>query len=446
MKNIIKKISLILIVPIFVLAFVIACGEKAPNVESVKINSESVVNLKVGQTMTFTATITPAKADQSVEWSIDEGATATEATVSHTGVFSAGNVPGTAVLRATSQKDSTKSDTVTINITEDQVIVDVESITIQGDSEVSVKVNQTRKFEVTILPENATNKNVVWSIESGATATGAEITQDGTFTAGATPGTAVVRVEWEESEEVYDTVTVTVLPDVQGVSISGDKERAIVAGSSETLSFTTTPAGISEDYFVWEVIETDLDDTEYALEDGVFYAAENTSGYAVLKVSYIADSSISDTLVINVNYNIQTKHTVRFYKEDGETLIYEAQVVHGMTAPNPNYYVLGYEVTWDKSLENITQDTNFVAQLSPIEYTVIYYKEVADGEYEAISINGQTSQTVSFGEQATPPALEDYQVEGKTFINWRVVKEGNTFKLYAEYISNTPETPAPEGE
>jgi hypothetical protein len=445
MKNILKKICLILIVPIFVLAFAIACGEPTPAVESVTINGESVVNLKVGESMTFTATVSPAKANQSVEWSIDEGATATEAAVSHTGEFSAGNVPGTAVLRATSQVNSAKSDTVTINITEDEVTVDVKSITIQGDSEVSVKVNQTRKFEITILPEDATNKNVVWSIESGATATGAQIAQDGTFSAGATTGTAVVRVEWEDSDEVYDTVTVNVIPDVQGVTVSGAKEREVLAGASEELSFTTNPAGVSEEHFVWEVIETDLDETEYVLEDGVFYAAENTSGYVVLKVSYIGDSSISDTLIINVNYDIQTKHTVRFFKEDGDTLVYEALVVHGTNAPNPNYYVLGYEVTWDKPLENITENTDFVAELTPIEYTVIYYKLV-DGEYQAISINGETSQTVAFGEQATPPAVEDYQVEGKTFINWRIEKEGNTFRLYAEYIDNTPETPAPDGE
>lgn len=58
--------------------------------------------------MTFTATVSPQNASQDVEWSIDEGATAAEAAVSADGVFSAGNVPGTAVLRATSKQDKTK--------------------------------------------------------------------------------------------------------------------------------------------------------------------------------------------------------------------------------------------------------------------------------------------------------------------------------------------------
>lgn len=434
--NIIKRISLILVIPIFLMIFAIACGDKLA-IESVTINSEDVVTIKVGQSMTFTATVKPEKANQNVEWSIDEGATATEATVSHTGVFNAGYVAGSAVLRATSEQDSSKLDTITINVVEDEVIIDVESITIEGESEISLKVNQTHTFSVIIQPENATNQTVIWSIEPGATATNAQITNDGVFSSGDVSGIAIVKAQWEDSENIYDTVTVTVTPEVESVSIDGEEERAILAGQSEILTITTSPQGLSQEYFVWEVVETDLGESEYVLEDGVFYAVNNTSGYAIIKVSYVADASIYDTVVININYNIKDLHTVKFYKEDGTTLIFETFVIHGESAVSPNYYVLGYEVTWDKPLDNITEDTDFVAQLSPIEYIVIYYKEVNEGVYEAITINGQTEQVVPFGNQATPPNEADYQVDGKTFINWRIEKEGNTFKLYPEYIVDT---------
>lgn len=334
-----------------------------------------------------------------------------------------------------------KSDTVTINVNADTPqIIDVESVTIEGDSEITLKVNDTHKFTVIIAPENATNKTIVWSIEDGATAAEAQINQDGEFSAGSVPGTAVVRAQWEGDENVYDTVTVTVLPVVESVQFLGDKERAVLAGQDVTLSFVSEPEGLDADNFTLEVIETDLDQDEYVLDNNVFRTAENTSGYAVIKVYYNADPAIYDTVVINVNYNILKKHNVKFYKEDGVTLIYETTVIHGMAAPNVNYYVLGYDVTWDKPLENITQDTEFVALLTPIEYTVIYYKETGDGEYQAIEIDGKTEQKVAFGEQATPPAPEDYQVEGKLFFNWRIEKEGNTFKLYAEYLDIQDDT------
>lgn len=124
-------------------------------------------DLKVGETLQLTATISPADAtEQGISWSVafPSGSKTKEdeptdiATVSDAGLVTA-VAAGDVVVTATSKDgDFTASATISItNVAVESVTIDQETIDVVGNSEV--------QLTATILPANATNKKVTWSLE-----------------------------------------------------------------------------------------------------------------------------------------------------------------------------------------------------------------------------------------------------------------------------------------
>ena len=90
---------------------------------------------------------------------VDDGVTdpATIGTISQQGEFTASGV-GTLTLKATVDG---LEDTIVINVAP----IEVESITINQGESLEVEVGDTFKLTATVLPENATNKEVTWGIK-----------------------------------------------------------------------------------------------------------------------------------------------------------------------------------------------------------------------------------------------------------------------------------------
>ncbi len=135
--------------------------EVAAFVSGIKFDKNEL-ELYNGDTYTLQATILPEDANnKTLSWS---SSSPTIATVDENGMITA-IAAGTATITATATDES--GITATCKVT---VLQHVESITLHTTSG-SIYVGQAKYLRATILPENASNKNVVWSSTNEAVAT-----------------------------------------------------------------------------------------------------------------------------------------------------------------------------------------------------------------------------------------------------------------------------------
>ncbi|MGN1104005.1 MAG: Ig domain-containing protein, partial [Candidatus Coproplasma sp.] len=139
---------------------------------------------------------------QTVTWSIKEGATATGATVSASGLLSAGTVAGSVTVVATSTVDTSKKGEITITVEEAELDLEVE---IAGLTTIAEGGSITLTATVTGVPAGG-ETGVIWSVDDEDVAT---ITQEGVLT-GVTPGTVTVTAKAKADESFYATFDVVI--------------------------------------------------------------------------------------------------------------------------------------------------------------------------------------------------------------------------------------------
>lgn len=145
--------------------------------------SDSSIGLFEGETKQLSASVLPENAsNKTVTWSVSEGND--YVTISETGFVTAVK-EGTAVILAKTTNDLSASCSVTV-LKKDIL---PESITISDES-VTLKAGETKQLSATVLPENASDKTVTWSIIDGEEV--ASVSLNGLITS-ITSGNAVVQ-------------------------------------------------------------------------------------------------------------------------------------------------------------------------------------------------------------------------------------------------------------
>ncbi len=224
--------------------FVSCKGNDTVSVTGVTLN-KTVAELTVGDTETLTGTVMPENAtDKRVEWTSSNEAVATVAG----GVVTA-ITEGTATITVTT-KDGTKTAGCLITvIEEDEEPVPVTGVTLDKPS-IELKPGDSETLTATVVPENATNKNISWESSSDAVAT----VTDGVVTAIA-KGTATITVITEEGEKTAKcTVTVevpVVEPDVYVVGTEMDSSYTTYAVLWKNGTLERLSSGSSEANFVY---------------------------------------------------------------------------------------------------------------------------------------------------------------------------------------------------
>ena len=146
------------------------------NVESVSLNIQSD-ELEIGETVALVATVMPSNAtNKNVTWSSDN---TNVATVNNGVVRAVGE--GSANITATTV-DGNKTATCMITVlpeeepepepepTPEPEVINVESVALNSQNE-ELKIGETTTLVATVMPSNATNKNVVWSSDNTNVAT-----------------------------------------------------------------------------------------------------------------------------------------------------------------------------------------------------------------------------------------------------------------------------------
>ena len=211
------------------------------SVIGITLNQQSATIL-IGDTLRLIPTITPANAtNQNITWT---SSNITIATVNSNGVVTAISA-GTAMITATTQ-DGNRTATCAVMVTTSAVT----GVTL-NQTTASLFAGETVTLVPTILPENATNKNVTWSSNNPAVAT---VSSSGIVTA-VSVGTATITVTTQDGNRTA-TCVVTVSPvSVTDVALN-QTSATIFAGDTLRLNATILPANATNRTVTWSSSNT----------------------------------------------------------------------------------------------------------------------------------------------------------------------------------------------
>jgi len=171
------------------------------NPTGVTISPTGTINLNRGQTRQFSATVLPTNAtNRNVTW---HSSNTRIATVNASGRVTAVGA-GTAVITARTVVGNRASAGTTVRV--NQPVINPTSVRISPTGTVNLNTGQTRQFTPSVLPTNATNRNVTWHSSNTNVAT---VNASGLVTARAA-GTAVITARTVIGNRVSPGTTIRV--------------------------------------------------------------------------------------------------------------------------------------------------------------------------------------------------------------------------------------------
>ena len=188
------------------------------NITDISVFGEfGATTVDVNQTLQIIASITPFEATVfEVEWSITNISGA--GTINNSGVLT-GVLPGTVSVKAKATDGTNISDSTIITITGQSTgDILVTSITVNGQNNATtVGETQSLQMEANILPQNATNQNINWTVTNG---TGSATINASGILNGQTPGTVTVTAYSMDGSNISGSTVITVLqPNVSSIII-----------------------------------------------------------------------------------------------------------------------------------------------------------------------------------------------------------------------------------
>jgi len=205
-------------------------------------------------TLQLTANVTPADAtNKTVTWSILNGTG--QATINSTGLVTAVS-NGTVTARATANDGSGIVGSLVITISSQVIPVTGITVTGTGGSSVISSDNGTLQLTATVLPADATNRTVTWSIVNG---TGqATISSTGLVMALAN-GTVTARATATDGSGVVGSLVITIggqIIPVTSITVTGSDGATAITSDNGTLQLTATvtPSDATNKTVAWSIV------------------------------------------------------------------------------------------------------------------------------------------------------------------------------------------------
>jgi uncharacterized protein YjdB len=263
-------------------------GNGGSNIEitSIELSSPYYKISNKGGSMQIQADILPQNAtNKTLTWSVNDPDLAS---IDQSGLLTAKN-DGTVIISALATDGSLVWDSLYINLT-NQADIMVSSITI-NEQDVTLAPGASKKLSVSILPANATNKEVLWSVDDNKLAM---ITDNGKITA-LREGTVTVKAKSKDGSGVSGTVEVNIIENTSGFEeVTAENEIKIYPVPSSGI---VTLKNEGQTVFLKEVTIYDLKGSE------VFCSLLNNKSSVCLNLShlnkgqYIMNISLSDNSV-----------------------------------------------------------------------------------------------------------------------------------------------------
>lgn len=212
-------------------------AEKTSSITLSKVN----ISLNTGESAVVTATVKTADGStySDVKWSTGDKAIAT---VDANGKITAKG-PGSVIIKATAYDSSYKTAICIVNVNQP-----VTGVSVPSKGEVPVGVTKTVK--PTIIPANASNKNVTFKSSNTSVAV---VDSNGKVT-GKKVGTAIITCTTEDGK-FTDTCTVSVVIAAEGITLN-KKSATLKAGNTLQLTATITPANTTNKSVTWSSSNT----------------------------------------------------------------------------------------------------------------------------------------------------------------------------------------------
>ena len=353
-------------------------GDIIYKVTGVSLNTDSLT-LEDGGTATLTATITPSNAtDQNVTWSSSPDNIVTiapdttdskKATVTATGT-------GTTTIKATAGGKSAEC-TVTVNAA---ATVHVTSVSLDKTN-LELTEGETARLTATVLPSNATNKDVTWESSNTSVAT---VDANGEVTA-VSAGTATITATADgKSATCTVTVTADTVP-VTGVSLN-KTSTSLYVGDTETLTATVQPGNASNQTVTWSTSDASV----ATVENGVVRATGR--GTATITVTTVDGGFTTDCTVTVSRYSTGGPTTYAITAPDAE---------NGTVRVSPSRASRGTTVTI-----TVTPDEGYeLESLTVLDSrdNEITLTDKGDGKYTFTMPSGKVTVEASFAEIAPEP-------------------------------------------
>ncbi|MDE6006967.1 MAG: Ig-like domain-containing protein [Muribaculaceae bacterium] len=386
-------------------------------ISSIVLNRPSA-SLKVTESITLTATVTPANAsDKSVIWSSNNNEIAT---VDENGVVTAHSI-GETVISATSVSNPEISAECRITVVPTPV-----SEIILNQTSVAIQAGATFEFKATIIPETATNKDISWSSVNSEVAS---IDATGVVTAHAL-GTTTIIVLAEDGSGISASATVNVIPTpAEGIDIQTPTSTEFKVGESIALTAVVSPDDASDKSIVWA---SDNNDIATVGTTGIVTAvnvgtvnikATNSAGISdeitLTVIPTLAESisvlpsqltlkvNESFSMTVNITPATTTDKGVSFVSSDVEVAIVDEQ-------GNVTALALGETVITARTNDgsNISASCNVTVIPTPVEKVTINYEGPT---------SLQVGQTAQLAAEVSPEGASDksivWEVQNSNVIN-----------------------------
>lgn len=252
-------------------------------VESVELNS-TIIGLEIGQTYQLSATVLPTNATNPyVLWGSSDSSVAT---VSADGLVTALSL-GSTLITATSIDGTNISASclITVNPTL------VNSVVVTPAS-ADLTQGETIQLNCSVLPENATNKNVVWTSSDTNVAT---VSTDGIVTA-VNLGSATITATSADGSNISASCMVNVNPILVSEIAVTPTQAVLDEGESVQLSCTVFPENATNKNVVWTSSDTSV---ATVTEDGLVTAV--TIGVAYITATSTDGGNVNASCIVTVN-------------------------------------------------------------------------------------------------------------------------------------------------
>ena len=247
----------------------------------------------------MSAAVLPTNAsNKSLTWSITSG-TGFATINSSTGILTATD-NGSVTIRATANDGSGVDGTLTVTIS-NQVIA-VTSITVSGVGGTTTITTDggTLQLSAAVLPANATNKSVTWSITSGSGR--ASINSSTGLVKATDNGTVTIRATASDGSGIYGSLVITVsnqvIP-VTGITVTGAGGVTTIAGDGGTLQLSAgvLPSNATNKTVTWSV----ANGTGQATISSAGVVTAESDGTVTARATANDGSGVYGTLVITIS-------------------------------------------------------------------------------------------------------------------------------------------------
>ena len=365
---------------------------KAPVVlvEGITLNATEQT-LTEGETFALTASVTPENAtNKSLAWtSSDENV----ATVDANGLVTAVK-EGTATITAKANDGSNASAQCTITVK--AAVVLVEGITLNA-TEQTLTVGETFALTASVLPENATNKSLVWTSSDENVAT---VDANGLVTA-VKEGTATITAKANDGSNVSAKCTIKVKAAVvlvEGITLNAT-EQTLTEGETFALTASVTPENATNKNLAWT-----SSDENVATVDANGLVTAVKEGTATITAKANDGSNVSASCTITVNAAVVLVEGITLNATEQSLTVGDTFALTAGVAPEN---ATNKSLAWTSSDENVaTVDANGLVTAVK-EGTAIITAKANDGSNVSASCTINVSDSFIF---VSKISLEKMQV------------------------------------